>query len=107
MSSIRNPQEMRIGGDLVPNVPLSHAGRLNVLAGQDMCNMYNHATGDTGFSNDALMRPPSMMIGTSKSAQLKEPQAIRGLHGVFPLKMSSLHIENYPHQMTAPPAPIE
>ena len=63
---------MRIGGDLVSNVPLDHTSKLNPSEGQDMHNMYNHAMDDTEFLNDALMRPP-LMVGTSKSAQLKEP----------------------------------
>ena len=61
---VRNPQEMRMGGDLVLNVPPGHAGGLNVVAGQAMHDMYNHATDGIGFSNNALMGPPSMMIGS-------------------------------------------
>ena len=56
---------MRMGGVLVPNVFPDHGGRLNVIVGQAMHNMYNHAIGGTGFSNNALVRPPSMMIGSS------------------------------------------
>ena len=63
---------MRIGGDLVSNVPLGHTSGLIASEGRDMHNMYSHAMDDTGFSNDALMKPP-LMVGTSKSAQLKEP----------------------------------
>lgn len=71
-----------MGGVPVPNVPPGHSVGLNAVAGQAMHNTYSHATGGAGFLNNAMMRPPSMMIGSSDISTLSPADVYRQQHEV-------------------------
>ena len=83
-----------MGAVPVPNVPPGHAGGLNAVAGQAMHNMYGHAGGGTGFSSSILMRPPSIMIGSSDISALSPTEVYRQQHEVTATVCISTHL-NY------------
>ncbi|CAL5412948.1 unnamed protein product [Camellia sinensis] len=78
----RNQQEMRVGVAPLPNAPHGIAGGLNSVAGPAVHNIYGHAASGPAFPNNAMTRPPPMIMESTDAIDLSPVEVYCQKHEV-------------------------
>ncbi|KAL6970190.1 RNA helicase [Sarracenia purpurea var. burkii] len=78
----RNQQDMKMDSTPLQNVTPGIVGGPNAVAGPAMHEIYGHTTGGPTFPNNALMRPPPMIIGSSDANNLSPAEVYCQKHEV-------------------------
>ncbi|XP_077240466.1 DEAD-box ATP-dependent RNA helicase 40-like [Tasmannia lanceolata] len=77
-----NQQEMRIPASHPQTIPSGLPSGLNIAPGNAMSNMYNHPAGSQTFSNNAPVRLPPRIVGSSDLSNLSATDAYCRQHEV-------------------------
>lgn len=84
-------QEMRIGDFPPQNVTPSLPGNLNGPGGPPLHGAYGHSSGVPPYPNNAFVRPPSAMMGSSDPIHLSAAEIYRQKHEVTATVCTSIN----------------